>query len=95
MPDDQFLGNRFSLHMPIPPGRYGQPLDLIFEVFNLDAPVTREIVHTVAVYMMGVTLKGLCGIFNARLGRMAGETFWIILRVKGLPELIAAVNGKA
>ena len=65
MPDDQFLGNGFSLHMPIPPGRYGQPLDLIFEVFNLEAPVTREFVHTVAVYMMGVTLKGFCGVFHA------------------------------
>ena len=95
MPDDQFLGNRFSLHMPIPPGRYGQPLDLIFEVFNLDAPVTREFVHTVAVYMMDVTLRGFCGAFHAQINRTAGETFWIILRVKGLSELNAVANGHA
>ena len=95
MPDDQFLRNSFSLHMPIPPGRYGQPLDLIFEVFNLNTPVTREFVHMVALYMMGVTLKGFCGIFHAQVSTTAGDTFWIILRVKGLSELNAAVNGQA
>ena len=93
MPDDQFQRNRIALHMPIPPGQYGQPLDLIFEVFNLDAPVTRDLVQMVAVYMMRVTLKGFCGVFNARLTNRDGEAFWIILRLKRSLELNVAVNG--
>ena len=94
MPNDAFLDNQFSLHMPLGPGEWGQALDLSFEVFNFAGPVTREFVLAVAVAMMQHTLKGFCGAFNARLSRNGGEVMWIVFRVKGLAELRALMLGE-
>ena len=90
MPDDNFQSKMFSLHMPLKPGDPGgQVLDLSFEVFSTTGPVTRELVSAVAVTMMEQTLRGFCGAFNARLAQEGVETFFIIMRVKGLAELMA------
>ena len=94
MPDDQFNRNSISIHKPLPPGKNGLAVDLVFEVFNLDGPLSREFLHVVAASMMSQTLKGFCGTFNARLSREAGETFWIILRLRGLAESQAAAVGQ-
>lgn len=82
--------------MPLEPGdtEYGQALDLSFEIFSTAGPVTRELVLTVAISLMEHTLKGFYGAFNARLTKRGEETFWIILRVKGLAELRALRIGE-
>lgn len=72
MPDNQFLGNTFALHMPLAPDPTGQALDLLFEVISFDGPVQRELVLAVAVMMMEYSMRGFCGIFNARMSRGPG-----------------------
>ena len=95
MPDDQFQSKELSLHMPLQPGdpEYGQMLDLSFEIFSTAGPVTRKVASAVAVTMMERTLRGFYGSFNARLAKEGVETYFIIMRVKGLSELIALHSG--
>ena len=95
MPDDNFQSKILSLHMPLEPGdpEIDQVLDLSFEIFSAAGPVTREVVSAVALTMMEHTLRGFCGPFNARLAQEGVETYFIILRVKGLAELIALHSG--
>lgn len=76
MPDDQFLSNVFSLRMAL-----GQDLELVFEVFDLSGPVTREFVAVVAGMMMDLTMGGFCGTFNARL-RREEDVVWIVVALR-------------
>jgi len=93
MPDDQFGGNTFKLRMPL-----GQDalMDLVFEVVSFEGPVSRELVVRVATAMMGYTLRGSCGVFNAWLRQRGGRGgIWIVLRLRGLAERSTLTPGAA
>lgn len=82
MPDDQFDGNTFRLRMPL------GGLELVFEVLSFEGPVSRELVKVVATAMMGYTIRGFCGVFNACIRRRPDSGgVWIVLRMKGLAEV--------
>lgn len=59
-------------------------MDLVFEVVSFEGPVSRELVKHVATVMMGYTLRGFCGFFNAWVRRRPDNGgVWIVLRVGG------------
>ena len=61
---------------------YGLALQL--EVFNMIGDtVPREFMLAVAAKMMGYTMQGFYGIFNARLKRGLGQEMWVTMRVTG------------
>lgn len=85
MPDDQFLGDTFRLHMPALSEARPGVLDLVFEVFSFDGPVSRELVSNIAAVMMEYCLRGFCGFFNAFLRQAPSRgPIWILFRLEGL-----------
>ncbi|KAL8895611.1 MAG: hypothetical protein Q9207_008095 [Kuettlingeria erythrocarpa] len=92
MPDDQFLGDTFRLRMPASDEAMPGVLDLVFEVFSFDGPVSRELVVSIAAAMMEYCLRGFCGFFNAFLRQAPSRgPIWILFRLQGLPEYRAGV----
>lgn len=87
MPEDNFLRDTLRLHMPIQDEAGHGRLDLIFEVVSFDGPVSRQLASEIATTMMGYTLQGFCGFFNAWLRQAPGrEPIWIIFRLGRLQE---------
>lgn len=84
MPEDNFLRDTLRLHMPeAGPGGF----DLIFEVISFDGPVSRQLASEIATTMMGYTLRGFCGFFNAWLRQAPGRRpIWIIFRLGEVKE---------
>lgn len=88
MPDDQFQHEHIQFHVPLGDGEPGARIKLLFEIINLDGPVTREFVKYVAEMMMVYTSRGFSGFFQAWLKDEASSRgIWIILRSTGLQEL--------
>ncbi|KAL8687359.1 MAG: hypothetical protein Q9218_006444 [Villophora microphyllina] len=96
MPDDQFLHNTFKLKMALGDEMTGIPLTLVLEVFNFDGPVPRQLVKEVAAAMMGYTLRGFYGTFNAWLSQGPGrDGYWITLTIQGLEDLRTVLRPSA
>ena len=96
MPDDRFLKNTFALHMPLDPIQPLQGPDMLLEIIRFDRPVSRELVLAVAAVMTKYTMRGFCGVFNARLSQGPGTTpIWIVFKVRGLAKLHALTSGQA
>ena len=93
MPDDQFQDHTFMLQMPLGAGASHGAAYLVFEVINLEGPVSRELVTGIAAAMMEYTLRGFCGLFNAWLTRgRPGEEIWVVLRLRGASEIQALMG---
>ncbi|MCJ1455487.1 hypothetical protein MMC28_005842 [Mycoblastus sanguinarius] len=88
MEDNQFQNHVLAMHEPL---GTEMGLALQVEVFSMDgSPVSREFMLAVATTMMGYTMRGFHGIFNARLSRGTGTqrtTLWVTMRITGLAAL--------
>lgn len=87
MPEDNFLRDTLRLHMPMYDESGPGGFDLIFEVISFDGPVSRQLASEIATTMMGYTLRGFCGFFNAWLRQAPGRRpIWIVFRLGDLKE---------
>ena len=85
--EERFQRNTFAMHMPLGSDGNNMGLGLQLEVFNMYGPVQRELMLAIASTMMGYTMRGFTGVFNARLSRGPGTAIWVTLRVTGLAAL--------
>lgn len=82
--EERFQRNTVAMHMPLGVDGNDMGLGLQLEVFNMYGPVSRELMLAIVSTMMGYTMRGFTGVFNARLSRGPGTAIWVTLRVTGL-----------